>query len=573
MIEIWHPTPVEGWGILRPPLLVAQEGELDPAAAMTQVTGFFEGIIAQIALFLPSLVAAILILIVGWIVAIVIANIVKGVLSRTNIDNRIASAVMGRREGEAPPPIEKWVANLVFWVIMTFVLIAFLRTLNLEVVSQPLNGFLEQIFEYLPKVGGAAVLLAVAWVLATLAKLLVTRGLQRFRLDDRLAEQTGQTAGESRFLLNETLGNALYWFIFLFFLPLVLDALELDVLPVQNLLNDILSALPKILTALIIGAIGWFIARIVRGIVTNLLAATGVDRIGERLGLRRTAGGMSLSELIGTVVYVLILIPTAIAALNALDIEAISAPAIAMLQQILYAIPLIFTAALILVLFYGIGKFVADLVARILTSVGFNNIFSWLGLPTTSTGNPPQPPPADRPEAPGTSPVSPMDTPYRTGQSTVVQPSGQTPSEVVGIITLVGIMLFGAVAATEVLQLQSLTLIVGGLLRIAGLVLVGIVVFGIGLYLANLAYNLIAASRGSQAQILGQAARISIIALAGAMALQQMGIAPHIVNLAFGLLVGAIAIAIALAFGLGGRDVANEQLREWLNDFKQRREK
>ena len=34
-----------------------------------------------------------------------------------------------------------------------------------------------------------------------------------------------------------------------------------------------------------------------------------------------------------------------------------------------------------------------------------------------------------------------------------------------------------------------------------------------------------------------------------------MGVAPDIVNLAFGLLLGAIAVAIAIAFGLGGRDV------------------
>ena len=63
--------------------------------------------------------------------------------------------------------------------------------------------------------------------------------------------------------------------------------------------------------------------------------------------------------------------------------------------------------------------------------------------------------------------------------------------------------------------------------------------------------------------------RIAIIALVAAMALQQAGIAPNIVNLAFGLLLGAIAVAIALSFGLGGRDVAAEQLRNWLKDFKQ----
>jgi hypothetical protein len=61
---------------------------------------------------------------------------------------------------------------------------------------------------------------------------------------------------------------------------------------------------------------------------------------------------------------------------------------------------------------------------------------------------------------------------------------------------------------------------------------------------------------------------VSIIALVSAMALQQMGIASDIVNLAFGLLVGAVAVAIALAFGLGGRDVAAEQLREWLSSFR-----
>jgi hypothetical protein len=69
---------------------------------------------------------------------------------------------------------------------------------------------------------------------------------------------------------------------------------------------------------------------------------------------------------------------------------------------------------------------------------------------------------------------------------------------------------------------------------------------------------------------LGQTARIAIIALVTAMALQQMGIASSIVNLAFGLLLGAIAVAIALAFGLGGRDVAGEQVREWLSSFNGR---
>jgi hypothetical protein len=52
------------------------------------------------------------------------------------------------------------------------------------------------------------------------------------------------------------------------------------------------------------------------------------------------------------------------------------------------------------------------------------------------------------------------------------------------------------------------------------------------------------------------------------MALSRIGVAPEIVNLAFGLLLGAIAVAIAIAFGLGGRDVAGEELRHWIKPFK-----
>ena len=108
------------------------------------------------------------------------------------------------------------------------------------------------------------------------------------------------------------------------------------------------------------------------------------------------------------------------------------------------------------------------------------------------------------------------------------------------------------------------------ILAIAGQVLIGIVVFGIGLYLANLAFKLILSSGTSQSRLLAQSARVAIITLVGAMALNRMGIAPNIVNLAFGLILGGIAVAIALAFGLGGREVAREELKSWVGSFKGR---
>lgn len=549
-----------------------------PGVVVDTGVGYFDGIIRQMSLFLPQILGAIAILVIGIIIANIAAGITKALLKRTNVDNKLAEWVTGHREREDALQIEDWISGAVFWIIIVFTVVAVLNTLNLQSVSQPLNNFLNQITGFLPKLLGAVIFLGIAWLLATLVKIVTIRALRLARLDERLNQQVESPPsrpGEppsrptNQFSLAETIGNALYWFIFLLFLPAILDSLGLQgtLQPVQQLLNNILGILPNILAAILIGAAGWLVAQVVRRIVTNLLAASGTDHLGARFGLSQAPGGQSLSWIIGTIVYVLILIPTAIAALNALKIDAISAPAIAMLNQILSAIPKIFTAALILVVAYVLGRFLSDLVTNILTGIGFNNIFQWLGLPTPRAARTQQI--TITPET-----VAPSDSPSPAGRETTLQSSTiptRTPSELVGIIVLVGVMLFATITATNILEIPALTAIVGGIIAVSGRILAGLIIFAIGLYLANLAFNLITSSGSRQANLLGQSARIAIIALVSAMALQQMGIANDIVNLAFGLLLGAIAVAIALAFGLGSRDIAATQVREWLSSFKENR--
>ena len=192
----------------------------------TSVNRFFDEISGQLGQFLPSLIWAIVLLILGWIVATIVAAAIKNLLRRTSLDDRIANWAMGQ-DPNRDVPIEKWVASVVYWVIFLFAIVASLNALNLAAVSAPLNNFLDQIFAYLPRVGGAVLLLAVAWLTATVVRSLVINGLSRFNLDDRLAQQTGIEQGSSPFVLNETIGNVLYWFIFLLFIPLILSALEI----------------------------------------------------------------------------------------------------------------------------------------------------------------------------------------------------------------------------------------------------------------------------------------------------------------------------------------------------------
>ncbi|AOY80865.1 mechanosensitive ion channel [Moorena producens JHB] len=497
---------------------------------------------------LLNVVKAIAILVIGLILAKIAAGITKAVLNRTNIDNNIAQWATGGQPGSSPA-VEEWLSGAVFWIIIVFTVVAVLETLKLDTVSGPLNSFLDTILGFLPSVFGAAILLGVAWLLGTIVKMIVVRTLNALNIDQRLGEQVGD-GGTGQFSLAQTIGNALYYLIFLLFLPSVLETLGLQgtLDPVLSMLGEIWGIVPNIGAAIAIGAIGWFIAQLVQRLVTSFLTAAGANQIGERFGLS-TSGGRSLAGIIGTIVYVLILIPVATAALNALQIQAISGPSIAMLSQVTNTIPKLFAAAGILAVFYVIGQFVSDLATNVLTDVGFNNLFNWLGFSASTTDQT-----AESETAESDTPQNPL--------------TSRTPSELAGLLVLIGIMIAGIVAATDVLQIPALTDIVGGVGFIGARVLSGLVVLAIGLFLANFAFNLITGSGARQSNILAQVARIAIIAFSLALGLQQMGIAPDIVNLAFGLLLGAIAVAIALAFGLGGRDVAGEQVREWLDSFK-----
>jgi hypothetical protein len=483
-----------------------------------------------------NLLGALAILLAGWLLAGLVAGTSRRLLRRTRLDQLMAS---GPHEAIGGFSLERLIATVIFWVILVLALVAALNVLNLATVSEPLNQFLNQIFAFLPKLGAAAVLAAVGWLLASLGRTAVRRSNQLLNFEERFIQE--ETGGRS-LLVSETLANLVYWLVLLFFLPLVLNALGLDsqLAPVANLLNDLLAALPRLIKAAAIAAVGWFIARSVSRIVSQLVSSAGGDQLGESFGLR-SENGQGLAWLVGTITYVLLLIPTATAALEALAIAAISEPATAMLNRVLGTLPQIFTAVLIVAAAVAIGRFVGQLVTQILQGFGFDRVFTWLGIETSGEN-------ADStPRAPG-----------------------RQPSELVGVVVMVGILLFSLVAATDVLGLPALTRVVTGLLSLSGQVMAGLVVFAIGLYLANLAAGLLRSSGSQQGALLAQISRVSILAFSGAMALQQIGVAPGIVNLAFGLLLGAIAVAAALAFGLGGRDVAAEQWRAWMDDFRKR---
>jgi hypothetical protein len=480
--------------------------------------------------YVLSIGGAALILIGGWLLALLISALVRKGLERVSFDNRLAERLGFDR---SKVNLEAIIGKVVYYIIMLLVLVAVFQALRLTIVTGPLNRLLESVFAYVPNLLAAGGLALLAWILASGLRFIITKALGALKLDDSLTRQIGVSqAGQPP--LSETLATIVYWFVWLLFLLPILGALGMQslVLPIQDMLGKILTYLPNIFAAAIFVLIGWFLARIIRQIVTNFLAAIGADNLGQRVGLAGVTGRQALSGVVGTVVYVLVLIPVITSGLQLLQIEAISTPATNMLNTLLDAVPNIFGAMIILGLTYFVARLVASLVTTLLTSIGFNRVLSLIGLKSD-------------PQA---------------GQ--------RTPAEVVGYLVLVGLMLFATVEAAEILGFAVVADLVARFLSFGGQIILGVVILGIGLYLANVARNVVLGTAGSQARLLSQAAWLAIVILTVAMGLRQMAIADDIINLAFGLLLGAIAVAVALAFGLGSREIAAREVEAMLKRWR-----
>jgi hypothetical protein len=105
-------------------------------------------------------------------------------------------------------------------------------------------------------------------------------------------------------------------------------------------------------------------------------------------------------------------------------------------------------------------------------------------------------------------------------------------------------------------------------------VIAAIVIIIVGIVLGGFVGGLIMASAASinGGPTLARVGRGGVIVLAVFMALQELGIATDIVTTAFAILFGAVAFALAMAFGLGNRELAGEVTRAWYSRYKAERE-
>jgi len=411
----------------------------------------------------------------------------------------------------------------------------------------------EQLLEvWAPRALGAVLILVAAWFIGKAVKWALAKGVDRIPGASKanLSDNPKHSVGHS-------LGDVAFWLILLFGVVAALGVLNLGqvVSPLNALLTQVASFLPNVLGAVLIFFIGFVVATLARRVTEAALQAANADRWLDKAGLSRATGSTGVSTAVGTLVFVLVLIPITIAALEQLGIESLTVPAVAVLSTVFDAIPRVLAAAIVLAVGWFIGRWVAQIIERVLPATGFDRSVG--GIMSLAANRPAAPAPTTAPYAGDVTPA----TAAVLGDRTVAVP--MTPSRIVGKLVMAAIVAFTAVEAARLLEFSTLAATVEEILGLAGRVIVGGVIITAGVLIGDVLARLIDKGTGGADRFASTLVRWATIALATAMGLRFMGIADDVVLLAFGLVLGAAAVAAALAFGLGGRSAAGQVAQRW----------
>ncbi len=387
-------------------------------------------------------------------------------------------------------------------------------------ISEFFSGYFVENGDFLFKIIGAILVYFIGKIIASMIKNLVVKVMKKTTLDNKLFKNSAGNTSPEVFV-----GKLVYYLIMIIVLMIVLEILGFTQVldPLKDMLGQFLGFIPNIVVASIIGFAGYMIATIVSDLVG--MASSSLGKYSSKLGLK---SDINLPKLIKQLVFIVVFIPVLIAALDALKIAAVSEPLKEMLSTFINAIPNVIAAAIIVTVFYVGGKFLSTMGAELLKNLGTDNLAEKLNMQSV------------------------------VGKSSL--------STIIANLGFAFLMATGIITALDKLNFGKLSEIFSNLLELSGQIFFGLIIMAIGNYVANIAYNSFAKNEDNA--FMASMARIATLGLFLAIALRTMGIANDIVNLAFGLTLGAIAVAIALAFGLGGREAAGKQMEHFFSNLR-----
>ena len=265
----------------------------------------------------PNILFAIGIMILFWIIAKFVSGLVAaginktGLAQKANANNERGQDSLGKNLGKA-----------VYWVIILIGLIQALTQLGMTQIVDPMNEMMREIFVYIPKIFGAALIFGLFMIVANVLRQ-AAKSVLIFA--DPMPAKFGLATEDVN--ISGITSTVLSGIITITGLIAALKVLAIDAIsiPATQLLNDVMGTIPKILIAGIIMAVFVFIARFVSGLARKTLPGLGIDSAVSELGILKGAdSGMTASGLIASGASFFIILLGSIQALEALEFAALT---------------------------------------------------------------------------------------------------------------------------------------------------------------------------------------------------------------------------------------------------------
>ena len=348
----------------------------------------------QVEQWLPRILGALAILIIAY----VLARVAKWAISK--VVDRVP-ALKKHYEAEPGKTLGSLIGDVVFWLILLVGIMLALQPLGLSRVLEPVRQLTNTTFAFIPNLIGAGLIFAIGLIVAKIVRRIVQGALAAANADHWLHRSGLVDGGAGRSAvapagtasvgapgspaaaagarspggtsLSRSISTLVFYLIMIPVTIMALDALQIEVIsgPATEMLRTILDALPKIVGALILLAIGYVVGKLAKQFIEQLLPSAGFDRAVGALGF--SSASTSPSRTVGTVVMIAIMIFFAIKAA-----ELLQSPIIAvMLAQILELGGRILFGTVIILGGVVIARVVANLVSGAGSEGWLPSILQW----------------------------------------------------------------------------------------------------------------------------------------------------------------------------------------------------
>src|SRR5690625_634992 len=201
-----------------------------------------------------NIVVALIVLLVGWIIAKAVGNAVERAMKKTSLDEKLFDKILPNKKQVDSNVI---VGKIVYYILLIIAFMLFFNVLNLNALANPLSELIGSFFSFIPTVLSAALILLLAWVIASLVQWLIVSGTEKAKIQQFLFKiKVADTVEEVKSFM-ETIGKVVFYFILLLFIPGILDTIKLAGVtkPFTGLIVLIIFFIPKLDAAMLIYSI------------------------------------------------------------------------------------------------------------------------------------------------------------------------------------------------------------------------------------------------------------------------------------------------------------------------------